>query len=110
MLKGITVTLINLTQTGVNDYNEPITRETRVNVNNVLVSPISGNEAVEIFNLEGKKAIYQLAIPKGDSNVWENQYVEFFGRRWKVIGPETQGIDALIPLGWNKKVTVERYE
>ena len=106
---GITVTLIKLVTTGYDDYGQPIQTEQSVEVNNVLVNPISDAEAVEIFNLEGKKAVYQLAIPKGDTNTWENNYVEFFGRRWKVIGPEIQGIDSMIPLDWNKKVRVERY-
>jgi len=51
-----------------------------------------------------------LAIPKGDTNDWENQEVRFFGERWRVIGMPLQGIDELIPLDWNKKVMVERYE
>jgi len=51
-----------------------------------------------------------LAIPKGDTNIWEDQEVRFFGERFRVFGKPLQGIDDLIPLEWNKKVTVERYE
>lgn len=109
-IRGITVTLIQLTTTGFNDYGEPVQTEESIPVENVLVTPISDAEAVEIYNLEGKKAVYQLAIPKGDQHSWENNYVEFFGKRWKVIGPVIQGIEELIPLSWNKKVRVERYE
>ena len=36
--------------------------------------------------------------------------VEFFGRKWKVIGMPTEGIEGLIPLYWNKKVRVEAIE
>jgi hypothetical protein len=36
--------------------------------------------------------------------------VEFFGQRFRTIGFPTQGIEELIPLAWNKKVKVERYE
>ena len=109
-IEGITVALIERAQTSSDAYNQPVFSETYTYVDNVLVAPVSGNEAVETYNLEGKRAVYQLAIPKGDTNHWENQIVEFFGKRWKVIGPATQGIDSLIPLSWNKKVTVELYE
>jgi hypothetical protein len=61
------------------------------------------------LNLSGKRLAYTLAIPKGDSNVWIDRTVEFFGKKFRTIGEPTQGIDALIPLAWNKKVKVERY-
>ena len=61
------------------------------------------------IDLTGKKVVYQLAIPKGDNHVWEDQRITFFGSDWHVVGFETEGIDDLIPLLWNKKVQVERY-
>ncbi len=36
--------------------------------------------------------------------------VEFFGRKFRTYGAVTEGIEALIPLSWNRKVKVERYE
>lgn len=36
--------------------------------------------------------------------------VEFFGRKWRTYGGVTEGIEELLPLAWNKKVKVERYE
>ena len=35
--------------------------------------------------------------------------LEFFGQKFRSYGAVTQGIEALIPLYWNKKVKVERY-
>jgi hypothetical protein len=35
--------------------------------------------------------------------------VDFFGHSWRVIGFGTEGIEANIPLSWNKKIMVERY-
>ena len=35
--------------------------------------------------------------------------VEFFGQRFRTYGDVTEGIEAMIPLQWNKKVKVERY-
>lgn len=109
MLKGITVTLYDRVLTGTDDFNAPIYTEVPVHVENVLVAPVSSTEAQEMLDLTGKKVIYQLAIPKGDSHIWEDRKVSFFGEDWRVVGFTTEGIEDLIPLQWNKKVQVERY-
>lgn len=109
-IKGITVTLINKVQTGTDPFDNPIYEDVEIAVDNVLVSPTSSDDVVNTMDLTGRKAVYTLAIPKGDTNDWENQEVRFFGERWRVIGMPLQGIDELIPLDWNKKVMVERYE
>ena len=109
MLKGITVTLHNKVLTGRDAFNAPVYTETATDVENVLVAPLSASEAQETLDLTGKKVVYQLAIPKGDDHVWENQRVTFFGEDWRVVNFTTAGIDDLIPLQWNKKVQVERY-
>ena len=108
-IKGITVTLINKVEIGKDPFGSPIYEDAEVTVDNVLVSPTSSDDIVNQLNLTGKKAIYTLAIPKGDTNVWEDKEVRFFGERWRVFGFVTQGIEELIPLDWNKKVMVERY-
>jgi hypothetical protein len=110
LLKGIPVDLYTKTSTGTDAFNRPITTETKTTVQNVLVAPLSqtGEEIVNELSLNGKKAKYQLAIPKGDANNWEDAEVEFFGIRWKTIGFSTIGIDDMIPLDWNRKVLVER--
>lgn len=111
-LKGITITLINKVETGKDPFDNPIFEDVEKEVDNVLVSPttMDSKEILNQQNLTGRTAVYTLAIPKGDTNEWENQEVRFFGERWKVFGIPLQGIDDLIPLDWNKKVTVERYE
>ena len=111
-MKGITVTLLKRTESGTDAFNRPIYTETEVPVNNVLVSPTDagGDELLSALDLTGRKAVYTLAIPKGDTNVWEGNRVKFFGETWQVIGIPTKGIDALIPLDWNLKVQVERIE
>lgn len=53
--------------------------------------------------------IYTLAIPKGDTHEWTDCEVEFFGRRWRSVGFPQKGIEDLVPLDWNQKVTVETY-
>ena len=109
MLNGVPVTLYTVTQTGADDFNRPIYAETAVTVNDVLIAPLSDAEILDTVNLTGKKAVYQLGIPKGDTHDWENRRVSFFGKDWRVIGHPTEGIDAMIPLRWNKKVRVENY-
>lgn len=106
-MQGITVILLTHEQTGVDAFNRPIYTVAEVPVNNVLVAPLSGPEVLEVLELTGRKATYILGIPKTDSHIWENQKVKFFDHTWRVIGKPTMGIDALIPLAWNKKVIVE---
>lgn len=109
MLKGITVILHKRVETGRDAFNAPIYEYQDEVVENVLVAPVSSTEAQEMLDLTGKKVVYQLAIPKGDQHEWENQKVTFLGEDWLVVGFETEGIEDLIPLAWNKKVQVERY-
>ena len=109
-MRGITVTLYEATKVSENVFGEAILQETPVEVENVLVAPSTTEEILDTMNLYGRKAVYTLGIPKGDTHDWENRRVDFFGESWKVFGIPTKGIDDLIPLGWNTKVMVERYE
>lgn len=108
-IRGITVTLISKQETGKDPFGEPIFEDVEIEVENVLVSPTSTDDVVNQLTLTGKKAVYTLAIPKGDTNNWEDQEVRFFGEKWRVFGLPLEGIEDLIPLSWNKKVMVERY-
>lgn len=110
-MTGITVTLYEIVPTGLDELNHPIYTETETSVDNVLVAPVSSTELTEIYSLTGRRAEYQLAIPKGDSHDWSaGKRVGFFGKTWRIIAMPEEGIDKLIPLSWNKKVKVERYE
>ncbi|MBS7209322.1 MAG: hypothetical protein KH034_02710 [Lachnospiraceae bacterium] len=110
LIKGITVTLYEKKKTGTDEVNHSIYEETPVIVENVLVSPSTTTEIIDTQNLTGKKAVYTIAIPKGDKHIWENNKVEFFGKMWRVIGFGQKGIKDNIPLSWNEKWMVERYE
>ena len=109
-VKGITVTLYEETQSGTDDFNRPIYTETATTVDNVLVSPASTSETLDTVNLTGKKAVYTLGIPKGDTHNWKDKKVEFFGETFRTFGEPLKGIDDMIPLEWNMKIQVERYE
>ncbi len=111
-MRGITVDLYERTLEGTDAFNRPTYTEKQASVENVLVAPAVevGQEVLDPLDLTGRKAVYTLAIPKGDTHVWEGNRVEFFGASWQVIGIPTEGIEDLIPLQWNKKVQVERIE
>lgn len=107
--RGITVTLYQRVESGADPFGAPVVTEEPVEIRNVLVSPTTISENLEIVNLYGKKAVYTLAIPKGDTHIWEDCRVSFFGKDWHVFGFESEGIEDLVPLDWNRKVQVERY-
>ncbi|MBS4769661.1 hypothetical protein KG090_00600 [Carnobacteriaceae bacterium zg-ZUI240] len=109
-IKGIPVTLIHKKIVSHDPFGHPIYETEEIAVENVLVTPTSTDDVINQQNLLGRKAVYTLAIPKGDNNSWENCEVIFFGKKWRTFGDVIQGIDTLIPLEWNKKVMVERYE
>lgn len=109
-MRGITITLHNKVQTGTDEFNAPIYADQDVTVDNVLVGEPSGDEIVQDLNLYGKRLAFVLAIPKGDEHDWTDVEVSFFGQKFRTYGEPTQGIEHLIPLSWNKKVKVERYE
>lgn len=108
-LKGITVILHERREIGRDGFNNPVFKEEPVEVKNVLVAPATSDDIVTSTDIYGKKAVYTLAIPKGDDHDWENAIVEFFNQRFRTFGKPLKGIDELIPLQWNMKVQVELY-
>lgn len=109
LIKGITILLYEKAQTGSDGFNRPVFTESPVPVENVLVSPIESVEIVDNIQIDGKRAGYELCIPKGDSHIWEDRIVEFFGQKWKTYGFATEYIEENLPLDWNKKIKVKRY-
>ncbi|MDM7320500.1 MULTISPECIES: hypothetical protein [unclassified Streptomyces] len=108
-IHGIPITLIDKQVMSVDPFGAPVVKDVEILVDNVLVAPALSDDVINQLNLTGKKAVYTLGIPKGDTHDWEDKEVEFFGQRWRTFGFVTEGIDDLIPLSWNKKVMVERY-
>ncbi len=109
-IKGITVILVDKEFKGYDELGKELYDDVEKEIKNVLVAPINSNDIVNQLNLSSSKAVYTLAIPKNDSNNWENKEVIFWDKKWVTVGIPLQGIDELIPLDWNKKVVVERYE
>lgn len=109
MIRGITVIHVSMVKVGTDPFNHPVYREVEDPVQNVLVSPTTSDDIITNTDLAGKKAVYTLAIPKGDTHDWTDCKVRFFGQTWKTFGYPIEGIEENIPLAWNKKVSVELY-
>lgn len=112
-MKGISITLHAVTQSGTDAFNNPTYTETDITVNDVLVGEPTTTDIENNLTVYGKKTAYTLAIPKGDTNTWEDANVtlpEPFTGNYKVIGKPIAGIEENIPLRWNKKVHLEQLE
>lgn len=107
---GVSVDLLVKTQTGEDDYGQPIFSEEWVTVENVLVGQPEADEVTNTLNLTGKKLDFVLGIPKGDTHDWEDTEVVIFGRKYRTVGATVMGIEKLVPTAWHKKVMVTRYE
>lgn len=107
-IKGTTVILIQHIEKETDPFGAPVYETVEKEVNNVLIAPVSSDDIINSLNLYGKRAVYQLGIPKGDTNTWEDQTVRFFDKEFRVFGEVTEGIEALVPLDWNRKVMVEQ--
>ena len=109
MIAGIPIKVYQTYQTGTDEFNAPIYQESPVLVENVLVMPSSPESIVADLQLYGKRAEYELCIPKGNTLDWCDKRVEFFGKTWKTFGFPQEWIEENVPLDWNRKVKVERY-
>ena len=109
LLTGIPVVLYDKIQTGTDAFNAPVYQEMAEEVKNVLVCPVSTEDIVTAQQLYGKRAEYELCIPKGDAHDWENRTVEFYGKKWRTFGIVLEWMEHLTPGTWNRKVKVERY-
>ena len=108
-MKGMTVQIVNKTQTGTDPFGVPIYSETLENVHDVLVGQPSTDDVNSTISLYGKQIAYTLGIPKGDTHEWTDAEVIIWGDRYRTIGYPETGIQENIPLRWGKNVKVERY-
>lgn len=106
---GATVVLHVRTQTGVDEFNNPVFSDITETVANVLIGQPTTDDITTSIDLYGKRIEYMLGIPKGDTHDWEDTVVEFFGQKYRTFGHTIQGIEGNIPTPWHKKVRVERF-
>lgn len=109
-LRGITITVYQKKPIGSDAFGHMQYEHVPEQVDDVLVAPVSSSESSSNQNVSISKTQYNLAIPKGDTHGWTDTKVEFFGKAWKTVGEPVEGIEENMPLLWNKKVVVERYE
>ena len=109
-MKGATVILHVRTQTGVDAFNNPVYADDLVPVDNVLIGEPSTDDIASSISLYGKRIAYMLGLPKGDTHVWTDTEVQFFGHTFRTFGETIEGIEANIPTPWHKKVRVELCE
>lgn len=105
---GASVKLHVKTLSGYDTLNDPVYADTSVTVENVLIGQPSTEDITDSIQLYGKKIEYLLGIPKGDTHIWTDTEVEFFGKKFRTFGDTIEGIEANIPTPWHKKVRVER--
>lgn len=110
MIKGITVTLWERTQTGADPFGRPVETEVPVQVQNVLPAPSTQEDIVSSLELYGRHAVYDLYLPKGDGHDWKNVRVDFFGQSFRTFGPVAGYVGANVPGPWNRRVRAEQYE
>lgn len=115
MIRGITVTLYEQKQIGVDALRAPVFEEMPVEVKNVLVGQPEASEALASTDLYGKRILYMLGIPKGDTHDWQDKKVEWtdaYGRTItvKTFGFPITGIEANIPGPWHMQVRCGAYE
>lgn len=110
MIQGSAVILWVREQTGTNPFGEPVYDHVAKVVNDVLIAQPSPQERTDELNFSGRMIEYTLGIPKGNTDDWQDQIVEFFEHKYRTFGIPEEGIEANIPLRWHKKVKCERYE
>lgn len=115
MIKGVSITLKAKMKTGTDDFNRPIYSTTDVTVDDVLVGNPTADEINDAFTLFGKKAVYTLCIPKGDTHIWEDTEVVLpapWAGTYHTIGYPMAYVPENIPSGirWNKQIKLERVQ
>ena len=108
-MKGTTVQLVVNTITSYDPFGAPIEQETLEDIADVLVGQPSESEVAGVMERYGKKVVYTLGIPKGDTHEWYDTYVYIWGDKYRTIGYPITGEQENIPLRWGKNVMVERY-
>lgn len=115
MIRGITVTLYETTDTGSDPFGAPIVTEQAVEVDDVLVGEPTTEEMLASTQLYGKEIKYMLGIPKGDTHDWKDKkvsWIDAYGETHvcRTYGFPITGIEENIPTKWHKKVRCTDYE
>lgn len=110
MIRGETVVLLEKIETGMDPFGKPIITEVPISVDNVLLGNPSTDAQISELSLYGKRIIYVLGIPKGDTHDWKDKEVLIRGQRFRTYGFPLTQTEANVPGPWNTQVKVEAYE
>ena len=113
-MKGVTVTLYETTQTGVDAFGVPMYTETATTVDDVLIGEPTTEDITTSTALYQKVIRYMLGIPKGDTHDWMNKKVSWtdaYGVTHvvKTFGFPITGVEVNIPTRWHMKVRCEDF-
>lgn len=111
MIRGITIRLIERSVAAASG-GTAVGTENAVSVRNVLIGEPESRTMPDLLDPLGIRTSYTLALPKGDTHNWIGGIVTlpapWFGDFY-VDGEATAGIEANIPLCWNRKVRITRW-
>lgn len=107
---GETVTVIERTQSGVDDFREPIFTEQRIDVANVLVAPKTTQDLTGSLRAAGDSLRIELHFPKTFTGSLAGVLVEVRGIRYRVDGDPIPYTAENTPLAWWLPVEAERVD
>ena len=108
-MKGVSVTVRSLVQTGVDRFNNPVVMPIEQTVDNVLIAP-GATQDLEASRPEGVSVAYTLHFPKTFSGSLEGCKItlpEPFSGVYSVIGNPMQYMDENTPTRWHMPVEIE---
>ncbi len=110
-IKGESIEVKVLTESGVDEFNQPEYTEKWETIDNVLVSSPSESDIESTLTVYGARIKYTLCIPKGDTHDWLDTEVRLPNRGvFHTIGDIIEYTEENIPiaLDWNRKVNLEQ--
>lgn len=103
---GETVVVLDRKQVGVDGFNNPIWEDEPVNVANVLVAPVDGEDNIATTRPEGTRVRYTLYFPKTFEDELEGLKIIVRGEQLRVIGKPDHYDPVNCPTKWWQVVKV----
>lgn len=110
MIRGETVILLEQAPMGTDPFGKPIYEDIEVAVENVIIGSPGTDDVTADLNILGKKLVFVLGIPKGDTHDWKDKIIIIRGDKFRTYGFPLTQTEANIPGRWNTQVKVEKYE
>ena len=110
-IKGESIEVKVLTESGLDEFNQPEYTEEWTTVDKVLISEPSETDIQNALTVYGARIKYTLCLPKGDTHDWHDTEVRLPNRGlFHTVGDTIEYIEQNLPiaLDWNRKVNVEQ--